>query len=64
MDSEIELLTPSDVRKILGCGVNQAYNLFHSKGFPSIRINNRWYIRKTSFERWLATYEGKKFTVI
>ena len=64
MESTIEMLTPKDIQGILGCGINQVYNLFNSRGFPAIRINRRFYIKKSSFEHWLSNYEGKKFTVI
>ena len=64
VESTIEMLTPKDIQGILGCGINQVYNLFNSRGFPAIRINRRFYIKKSSFEHWLSNYEGKKFTVI
>lgn len=55
----MEILTVKDVSKILHKGINQTYNLFNSKAFPSFKIGRRMYITKEAFTGWLKRIEGK-----
>ena len=50
---EIVLLSVADVQKILGIGKTKAYSLFGQKDFPSFRIDNRYYVKKEKFEKWI-----------
>lgn len=60
MDNQHPVLyTAADLCKILHCGETTAYNLMHSKGFPSFRINNRIYVEKGEFEKWIARMKGQ-----
>lgn len=58
-----KLLTAKDLRSIIGCSKNRAYELMHSRSFPSIQIGHRFYVERTAFERWIGTYTGRKFTL-
>ena len=51
------LLTPKDVDTILKCGKNNAYKLFNLKGFPSIKIGKRYFVRESSFWEYLSDHE-------
>lgn len=46
-------LTPADVAKVLGVGENNAYSLFHSKNFPSVRVGRRLLVGREAFRNWL-----------
>ncbi len=45
-------LTVSDISRIMGIGLNKAYDLFHSENFPSIRLGKRMVISKNAFVKW------------
>ena len=49
-----DVLTVKDVQKILNIGVNSAYNLIHSKGFPVIKIGSTYRIPRDAFYAWLS----------
>ncbi len=53
-------LSVMDVAAVLGISRIGAYNLCHAIDFPSIRIDKRILIPKSSFQRWL---EAKTDTV-
>lgn len=46
-------LTVEDVSRILGIGKQNAYELCHSEGFPSVMIGRRIIIPKLAFIRWM-----------
>lgn len=46
-------LTVTDVSRILGIGKQNAYELCHSEGFPSVMIGRRIIIPKLAFIRWM-----------
>lgn len=52
-----------DIAKILGCGINRAYNIVNRPTFPKIKIGNRMYIPKEEFEKWLKTYTYREFQI-
>ena len=56
-----KLLIYRDLMSIMGIGKGTAYELIHSTCFPSIKINNRYYVRQSALEEWLADQEGKRF---
>ena len=47
------VLSVKQVAEILGVSVPFCYELFRTKGFPSIRILKRWVVRKDQFFKWL-----------
>lgn len=53
--------TVNDIRNILSLGKTKVYELMRSDGFPSFRLNNRFYVTKNNFEKWLDRYTNKTF---
>lgn len=41
------------VRKVLGCGRRQAYELMDRKDFPTIRFNRSKLVKREDFFDWL-----------
>lgn len=56
-------LSIKDVQKILGCGINTAYDLVNQRDFPKIRIGKRNYIPREEFLEWVSTYLRKKYKI-
>lgn len=48
-------LSVSDVSKDLSIGINQAYELFKQKDFPSIQIGKRKTVTLASYLLWKMT---------
>jgi excisionase family DNA binding protein len=48
-----EILTPKDIKNILGIGQSQAYELIHSGQFQVIKIGRSYRILKSVFVEWL-----------
>ena len=61
--TECRMLTAKDLMAIIGCSKNRAYELMHSRSFPSIQIGGRFYVTVEAFDNWIATYTGRKFTL-
>lgn len=57
----MRLLTVKDIQLILKIGRDRAYALFHSSGFPSLKIGKRYYVSEKALEKWLEKYEGREF---
>ncbi|MCA0754851.1 helix-turn-helix domain-containing protein [Paenibacillus sp. N4] len=49
---EKETLEVTDIKQILGCGINQAYKLVNSGEFHVIRIGKKIKVPKDSFYKW------------
>lgn len=58
--SEINVLSSTDVAKILGVNKNTANNLFKQKNFPKIQGIKSNKIEKTAFYNWLQSQENRK----
>lgn len=58
------ILTVKDVKNILGCGMNRAYEIVNQRDFPKIKIGKRFYIPEDEFEKWLETYIRKEYKVV
>lgn len=58
------ILTVKDVKDILGCGINRAYDIVNQRDFPKVKIGKRMYIPEDEFERWLLTYLRKNYRVV
>ena len=56
-----ELLTYKDLQAKLHIGKNRAYELMKSACFPSIKINNRYYVTKKNLSEWLQEYTYRQF---
>lgn len=58
---DITIYTVKDIQVLLSLGKTKAYELMRSDGFPSFKLNNRLYITKQNFEKWLEKYTNKTF---
>lgn len=47
------LLTPREVQEKLGLSRDRTYGLMHLKGFPRIKIGNRYYIEEDELQSFL-----------
>lgn len=54
---ESDTLEVSDIKQILGCGINQAYKLVNSGEFHVVRIGKKIKIPKDSFYKWFNGQE-------
>ena len=55
-----EMLTVKEIQEHLHIGHNKAYALVNLKGFPVMRLGNRWLIQKEKYLRWLEeNYKSK-----
>lgn len=57
------LLTTKDLQKTLNIGRDRAYALMRASGFPSIRINSRYYIEEPALQEWLRQNRYKEFRI-
>ena len=48
-----------EMAKYLGIGLNTAYTMIHSPGFPVVRIAKRVVIPKALLDKWLEEQVGK-----
>lgn len=53
-------LSVSDVSKDLSIGINQAYELFKQKDFPSIQIGKRKTVTLASYLLWKMTKKERE----
>lgn len=52
-------LNANDLAKALGVSIETAYQLIHSKGFPTVKIGERRYIvPKDAFIEWMKNNTG------
>lgn len=58
---EKRTLTVKELAKVLGIGETKARELCRSKGFPVLKVGNRYLIPITRFEEWLNNSVGKEF---
>lgn len=56
---EKEFLAVKDVVAMGLCSQAQAYNLFNSKSFPTIRVGSALRVRKCDFEKWVDKQKDK-----
>lgn len=58
--SELPLvLTPKNVADLLSVSRNTAYSLFHTEGFPSIKVGKQYRISRDRFFVWLNEADKK-----
>lgn len=55
------LLTAKDIQEIFSVSKPQAYALMHSRGFPSVSLNDRVYVEEEELEKWLKANKGKRY---
>ena len=56
-----KILHPKDIKQILGCGMNRVYDIINTKGFPKIKIGNRYYIPENAFYNWIEQNTYKEY---
>lgn len=44
--------TTADIARLLNISLPTARQLFHSKGFPSMKIGRAFRVSRSAFERW------------
>ena len=47
------VLTPADVEKVLSLSRNTVYELFHSEGFPAMRLGKQYRVQLDKLLAWL-----------
>lgn len=57
------IYTAQDLCKILKIGKNTAYELVKSQGFPSYRINRKYFVTEEALNSWLSSVKGKEFNL-
>ena len=53
-------LSADDVAQVLGISRANAYNLMHSKGFPTIKIGKRMTVPKDKLSEWIDRQMSSK----
>ncbi len=51
-------LTADMVARVLGISRAGAYELMHTRGFPTLRIGKRLVVAKDQFIKWINTNSG------
>ena len=60
---ENELLTAKELKQVMRCVINRAYDLLKSTAFPSTKIGGRYYVTTSALKEWLVMYENKVFYI-
>lgn len=47
------VLTPMDIAELLGISRNTAYQVVHSRGFPSFKVGKQYRVSSDKFLSWL-----------
>lgn len=47
------VLTPMDIAELLGISRNTAYQVVHSRGFPSFKVGKQYRVSRDKFLSWL-----------
>lgn len=63
MENNVKILKTKDIKEILGCSMNRAYDIVNQNDFPKIKIGKRNYIPEDAFYRWIKMYTGKEYEV-
>ena len=59
----MKILTVKEIKEILCCGINRAYDIVQQDDFPKIKIGSRYYIPQDEFERWIKSYLRKEYKI-
>lgn len=49
----IDVYTVADLQQIFSCSKSAAYRMLKLPGFPSFKMDRRYYVRRTDLERWI-----------
>lgn len=55
-----QFYTMKELGEILPIGTTNLYNLVHSAGFPSIKINRKIVVPVDGFNKWVSSSTGRK----
>jgi hypothetical protein len=47
------ILSAADIKELTGWGINQVYELMHSRYFPSFKRGRKFFVLKTEWQKWL-----------
>ena len=56
-----KLLTLKEFAKVYGLGVNKAYEMVYSKGFPMIKVGRKIYVLKDKVDEFFINSIGTSF---
>lgn len=59
----MQLLTVKETQQRLKVGRNVMYKLLNNEGFPSIRINNKFYVNEQELDQWISENTRNKVMV-
>ena len=52
------VMAPTDVAAVLRVSKNTAYEIFHSKSFPTFRVGKQYRVHRDSFMKWMQTQQA------
>lgn len=58
-----EVLTAKELKVIMRCGINRAYDLMQSPAFPSIKMGGRYIVTASALSEWLKIHQGKNYLI-
>lgn len=47
------LITVEEAAKLLNVGMNRAYILVRTPGFPALRIGHKYFVNKMGLQKWI-----------
>ena len=53
--------TTKDLMEILHIGKNKANSLMTQKDFPSMKLGNKWLIKKENFDDFMYRWQNKEY---
>lgn len=53
------MISTKELKQILGCGINRAYDLMKCPAFPATQIGRRYYVERDALRQWLVKYQGR-----
>lgn len=62
-NGDIIFYNVKDIQKIFNCGINQAYALMHTDGFPSIKLNSKMIVSKEKLLKWIDKNSGRSIKI-
>ena len=57
----VNVLTAKDLMETLKVSKTTAYALMANQGFPSYKLNGRYYVTEEELHNWLRSIKGKTF---
>lgn len=57
------VLTPKDVARVMCISRNKAYEVVHSKNFPSFKVGKQYRVSRDKFLTWLSTASDEKLEI-